>query len=314
MSELIGNKNPFFSIVIPTFNRAGFICKAIDSVLNQTFKDFELIIVDDGSTDNTKEVIEKYNDSRIKYFYQKNKERSAARNEGIRKSAGEYITFLDSDDYYLPQRLENLYNGIISKGSPIAFFYTGISFEKDGVILEREEINNSFKSDKDFIVWGVIGTPQACLHRAIFNKHKFNENFHISEDMELWLRIIHDGYKLYFIDMYDIIAVQHSGRSIDEFSNNSFFEMAKVLKFMFSKKHPGYGVSSVFKKLTWGSVYYGIARYNIYHNDKGKAIYYLTRSILAKPNYPQTKHKVFLIYKILFKKRNKLFQLKELIG
>jgi len=314
MSELKVNKIPFFSIVVPTYNRAGFICKAIESVLIQTFNDFELIIVDDGSTDNTKEVIEKYNDSRIKYFYQKNKERSAARNEGIRKSKGEYITFLDSDDYYLPQRLENLYNGIISKGSPIAFFYTGISFEKDGVILEREEINNSFKSDKDFIVWGVIGTPQACLHRAIFDKHKFNENFHISEDMELWLRIIHDGYKLYFIDMYDIIAVQHSGRSIDEFSNNSFFEMAKVLRFMFSKNHPGNDVSSVFKRSTWGSVNYGIAKYNIYNNNKWKAIYYLIKSIIAKPFYPQTKHKIFLICKIMVTKKNRLFQLKELIG
>ena len=314
MSELIGNKNPFFSIVVPTYNRAGFISKALDSVLIQTFNDFELIIIDDGSTDNTKEVIEKYNDSRIKYFFQNNKERSAARNEGIRISKGKYITFLDSDDYYLPQRLENIHNEIISKNSPEAFFYTGISFEKDGVILEREEINNNFKSYKDFIVWGVIGTPQACLHRAIFDKHKFNENFNISEDMELWLRIVHDGYKLYFIDKYDIIAVQHSGRSIDEFSNNSFFEMAKVLRFMFSKKHPGNDVSLIFKRSTWGSVNYGIARYYIYNNKKWKAIYYLIKSIIAKPFYPQTKHKIFLIYKTLFKKRTKLFQLKDLIG
>ena len=313
MNNASENK-PFFSIVVPTYNRAGFICKAIDSVLNQTFNKFELIIVDDGSTDNTSEIVNKYSDPRIKYFYQENKERSAARNEGIRRSTGEYITFLDSDDYYLPQRLGNLYNGIISKGSPIALFHTGISFEENGKISQREEINKIFMSDKDFIIWGVIGTPQACLHHSIFNKHKFNENINISEDMELWLRIVHDGYKLYFIDTYDIIALKHSGRSIDEFSHNSFFEMTKVLKIIFSKKHPGYGISKIYRKSTWSSVYYGIARYHINNNNKWKAIYYLIRSIIFDPLYPQTKHKLFLIYKILITKKNNISNLKNLIG
>ena len=94
--------NPYFSIIIPAFNRAHLISKAIDSVIAQTFEDWELIIVDDGSTDNTKDLICNYQekDSRINYIFQKNAERSAARNNGIANAKGEYICFLDSDDYW----------------------------------------------------------------------------------------------------------------------------------------------------------------------------------------------------------------------
>jgi glycosyltransferase involved in cell wall biosynthesis len=306
--------DPFFSIIIPTFNRAVLLPKAIESVLYQTFIYWELIIVDDGSTDNTKGIIVNYNDPRIKYFYQENKERSVARNNGILHSSGTYITFLDSDDYFLPERLENLYTEIKKRNNPVAFFYTGISFEEDGTIVKREEIINNFNSDKDFVVCGVIGTPQACLHSSIFKKHLFNENINISEDMELWLRIVSDGYKLNFIDQYDIVAVKHSGRSVNEFTQNSFYEMAKVLKFMFSKEHPGHYVSSRIKRFVWCGVFYGIARFNIYNRKKWKAIYFLVRSLLIMPENTQTKHKIFLIYKVLFKKKKELIQLKELIG
>src|SRR5690554_3168461 len=96
-------KKPLFSIVIPTFNRASYITKAIESVINQTINDWELIIIDDGSSDNTFEVIKPYLlDQRIKYQYQINQERSIARNNAVKISLGEYICFLDSDDYYLP--------------------------------------------------------------------------------------------------------------------------------------------------------------------------------------------------------------------
>src|ERR1051325_3991500 len=86
--------NPFFSVIIPTYNRADFIRKPIDSVLAQKFSSWELIIVDDGSTDNTGQVVKSFTDSRIHYVYQSNQERSAARNTGIKNSKGQYICFL----------------------------------------------------------------------------------------------------------------------------------------------------------------------------------------------------------------------------
>jgi len=97
-------KAPLVSVVIPTYNRAKFVTKAIESVLAQTYKDYEIIVVDDGSTDNTKEVLEPYMD-KIRYIYRENAGVSAARNTGIRAAFGQWIAFLDSDDVWQPEKL-----------------------------------------------------------------------------------------------------------------------------------------------------------------------------------------------------------------
>jgi len=106
---MIINKNskpkPKVSVIIPKHNRAALVIEAIDSVLAQTYKDFELIVVDDGSTDNTQDALKGYAD-RIRYIYQENQRRSEARNTGIKAASGEYIAFLDDDDLWLPQKLE----------------------------------------------------------------------------------------------------------------------------------------------------------------------------------------------------------------
>jgi glycosyltransferase involved in cell wall biosynthesis len=93
------------SVIIPTHNRAALLAEAIDSVLQQTFSDFELIIVDDGSTDDTPQVVAAYDDPRIVYIRQDGQERGAARNRGVAAAHGEFITFLDDDDWFLPHKL-----------------------------------------------------------------------------------------------------------------------------------------------------------------------------------------------------------------
>lgn len=96
---------PSVSVIIPTYNRAGDLKEAMHSVLNQTFVDFELIVVDDGSTDNTRDVAESFTDPRVRYIFQVNQGASSARNVGIQVSQGEFIAFLDSDDLFLPEKL-----------------------------------------------------------------------------------------------------------------------------------------------------------------------------------------------------------------
>src|SRR5687767_197530 len=93
------------SVVIPTYNRADYIARTIQSVLQQTYASFELIVVDDGSTDNTETVVSSFTDTRINYHKKANAERAAARNYGVRKANGLYITFLDSDDLFMPDHL-----------------------------------------------------------------------------------------------------------------------------------------------------------------------------------------------------------------
>lgn len=94
------------SVIIPAYNSAKFLAESIRSVLDQTFQDFELIVVDDGSTDNTHEIVSDFASPKIKYLYQKNQGPPTARNAGIRASAGRYIAFLDADDLWLPAKLE----------------------------------------------------------------------------------------------------------------------------------------------------------------------------------------------------------------
>lgn len=97
--------SPKVSVVIPAYNQADYLGQAIQSVINQTYQDWELIVVDDGSTDNTAKVLSRFSDARISYIYQANKGLPGARNTGIELSSGEYLAFLDSDDYYHPEKL-----------------------------------------------------------------------------------------------------------------------------------------------------------------------------------------------------------------
>jgi glycosyltransferase involved in cell wall biosynthesis len=97
---------PKVSVIIPTYNYDRFLGEAIHSVLAQTFQDFELVVVDDGSTDNTKQVVSNFADERIKYIYQQNQGVSAARNTGISACCGDYVALLDADDVWVPQKLE----------------------------------------------------------------------------------------------------------------------------------------------------------------------------------------------------------------
>src|SRR5262245_46961170 len=106
---------PKVSVIIPTHNRADFLRDAIFSVLNQTFQDFEIIVVDDASTDNTSEVIGAFNDERIRYLrHDTNKGGSAARNTGILNSQCDYIAFLDDDDQWLPEKLAKQVDTLIA--------------------------------------------------------------------------------------------------------------------------------------------------------------------------------------------------------
>lgn len=128
---------PKVSIVIPTYNRSRFVCEAIESVLNQSFKDFEIIVVDDGSTDNTKEALKKYS-NHISYIYQDNRGRSLARSAGIKAAKGDYIAFLDDDDIWLPGKLEkqvDFFNTFADIG--LVHTFTEVINEQ-GLLLEKE--------------------------------------------------------------------------------------------------------------------------------------------------------------------------------
>lgn len=121
------NEDMIFSVVIPSYNREKVVARAINSVLNQTYQDFEIIVVDDGSIDKTKEVVRAIDDCRIRYVFQDNQGANAARNNGIIHAKGDYITFLDSDDQYEPTMLEEQLK-VFEKDDSIGFLYTKLDY------------------------------------------------------------------------------------------------------------------------------------------------------------------------------------------
>jgi glycosyltransferase involved in cell wall biosynthesis len=183
-------KKPLVSVIIPTYNRARMIKEAVDSVLAQDFKDFELIVVDDGSTDNTSDVLSSYADD-ISIFYQENKGVSAARNRGIAEASGQFIAFLDSDDLWLPKKLT----------TQVEFF----NQTPDALICQTAEVwirngirVNPKKRHKKFS--GIIFEPSLALclvspsavmmrQELLDSAGSFDETLPVCEDYDLWLRI-----------------------------------------------------------------------------------------------------------------------------
>src|ERR1044071_9472053 len=115
------NNTITFSIIMPVYNREGIVEQTIQSVLRQSYRDYELIIVDDGSTDNTEEVIKNISDEKISYYKIKNSERGAARNFGVKKAKNDYVAFLDSDDLLYPHHLSVAYQNIDTLKCPEVF-------------------------------------------------------------------------------------------------------------------------------------------------------------------------------------------------
>ncbi len=291
-------KRPFFSIVIPTYNRAHLIGKSIESVLNQTFSDFELIIVDDGSTDNTCEVVAGYNDSRIKYIYQKNTERSAARNNGIRNSLGLYVCFLDSDDYFLAERLKSLRGYIEKRGFPEVFIYTGKQNEINGVLYVANEYHG-FKKEEfylDNMITEIIHSQQVCVSTTILKRTFFNEHLSVSEDMELWLRIA-DKYEVVCLpNETSVVIVDHQERTVTKANYTRFFKQLAAIRTMFGTGHPGQRrVRFRTKQFMFSYVYFGIAKGYLSTGRRVMAVWFLIRSIISDVCNRQIKHRIYIL-------------------
>jgi glycosyltransferase involved in cell wall biosynthesis len=186
------NETILFSIIIPSFNRGHLIGSTIRSVLAQEHSNWELIIVDDGSTDDTKEQVLRYKDPRILYHYQDNAERSAARNKGLSLSKGEFICFLDSDDQWIPEHLSIVESTLRANNFLTALYFTGVQWNfEDG---RKEDVLFEPVSDKpiEYVIKNQIGPSTQCVHRKIIEKHRFDENLRVNEDVELNTRIVNE--------------------------------------------------------------------------------------------------------------------------
>lgn len=207
--------NPFFSIVIPTYNRAQLVSECIRSVLKQTFDRFEIIVVDDGSTDITEEAVKAVTSDKLFYYKKNNEERGAARNFGIKKSRGQYITFLDSDDRMKPNHLAVLFAQLEQAQEDFIatkyIFFDGITTK---IPRDVKLLSAGYHTYTTFL----IGNPLACcftVRRENPNLILFNEDRDISI-MEDWIFLLENlqKKKLFLLDVYTLEMRDHSSRSM----------------------------------------------------------------------------------------------------
>jgi glycosyltransferase involved in cell wall biosynthesis len=283
-----------FSIVMPTYNRANLIGKAIRSVLGQEYSNWELLIIDDGSTDDTEKIVGQFNDARIQYVFQKNQERSAARNNGVRQANGDYICFLDSDDYYLPNFL-NVFEQSIQKNKLKEAFYFCNTFceNSNGELTKSVGANVSFSDSYDFLLINTIGTPRVCLPARIAKNYPFDLSIKNGEDFELWLRLIGD-LDIKYINEYTQVFIDHENRSIndnviDQVENAIQLREEVALKYIDKFSEKAYIYFKNQNNIKFARTYLGVRRlkcikYSIRiilssSSSKKEAVYMLLKSI-----------------------------------
>ena len=180
-----------FSVILPVYNGSEFLSEAIDSVLNQTYYNFELIIVDDNSNDDSAQIIKNYDDERIKYFKnKKNKERSFSRNLGISKSNYNWITFIDYDDKFEPNRLDCLKNEIKKNINNLFFVNCYKLIDDNSNIIGKKDLPKSeFLRLSDLLKKNHISLQSVLINKSLLLDNKFDELVNSSEDYKLWLNL-----------------------------------------------------------------------------------------------------------------------------
>ncbi|NVJ91770.1 MAG: glycosyltransferase family 2 protein [Methylocystaceae bacterium] len=224
-------ETPHISIILPTYNRANMLVEAIESVRAQTFSNFELIIVDNGSADDTCQRVDQIKDERIVFITIKHANVSAARNIAVAKAKGKYIAFLDDDDLWLPKKLEKFYD-LFQKYPETIFAYSSWYY-RDG----QKDIFLEATAEGDIrhylLLFGRIGTPSVMLPRTRFIQiGAFDETMTIGEDTDLWCRLSTLGEIRAIKDPLTIVR-KHSGNTIippDLFAKNRLKTIQKIFQ------------------------------------------------------------------------------------
>ncbi|MEE8380892.1 MAG: glycosyltransferase [Thermodesulfobacteriota bacterium] len=191
---------PKVSVIIPTYNRAHVLREAIDSVLSQKYSDLELLVVDDGSTDHTKEVVSSYT-SKLNYIYQEHKGVSAARNRGIKHTKGDYLAFLDSDDLWLPDKLSTQMR-FMEDHPEIHICYTEERWIRRGVRVNPMKKHRKYSGMifEHCLPLCIVSPSSVLIARSLLEEiGVFDEELKVCEDYDLWLRIS-ARYPIYLLD------------------------------------------------------------------------------------------------------------------
>ena len=235
------NKIPFFSVIIPVYNRCDFIEEAIQSVLNQSYTDFEIICVDDGSTDGSGKIIERMAavDSRITVFTQPNRGRCRARNRGIDAAKGSWIAFLDSDDGYFQNHLEVMFE-LINSNKQLAGFATemvigGKVKKYEGISATRSE---TILDLYNFIQSNPISLNQFCYSKAICPELRFPDIDIVASEDFLFMRIFSHKQKMLKVNIITNYVNDHPLRSVNLINAADFVKWNTFTTDYFLRHYP----------------------------------------------------------------------------
>ena len=207
---------PTVSVVIPAYNRAHIVGRAVRSVLNQTYQGFELIVVDDGSADDTGGAVKAFKDGRLRYLrHEKNRGAAAARNRGIGAARGRYVAFLDSDDEWLPEKLAKEVAVFQASGPAVGLVYCGkalLNEESDRILKVRMPTSQGDVYEK-LLAWDFIGSSSRVTVRkeTLDAVGGFDEQFKTCHDWELWLRVARVS-RVAFVPEVLVKRYLHSGQ------------------------------------------------------------------------------------------------------
>jgi glycosyltransferase involved in cell wall biosynthesis len=279
---------PLFSIVVTCYNYGQYLQQSLQSVLDQTCADFEVIVIDDGSTDNTPDVMEQYTaDSRFKYIRQANAGQPKAKNRGIAESSGEFIAFLDADDIWLQQTKLEKQLALFADPQVGAVYARRKWINQDGVeisgderVLRRGSILDHVFID-NFICFSSSVIRRSCLDEVGY----FDENLPMGIDYDLWIRLA-ARYRFDYVD--EALVKYRTGHA--NLSKNTMKRYDCAHKIMHKALHDPL-ISSRFSwyvpRLAWADTWSNMASYLAAGGNKSEAWRYFSKALLQFPVYPQ---------------------------
>ncbi|MDD2541270.1 MAG: glycosyltransferase family A protein [Desulfuromonadaceae bacterium] len=226
------------SVIIPTYNSGKYICEALDSVLHQTYSDYEIIVIDDGSTDTTREII-KNRFQTVRYYYVENSGVSAARNLGISMAQGELIAFLDADDKWLPEKLEKQV-ALFNNNDKLGMVFTENSFfNEQGITMSKANKRERLMSGdivRNIFLNSYVATPTVMVRKNVFDTvGLFEEGLIVAEDDNMWMRI-GMGFRVELIDKPMVLCRITEG-SLSRKNHNIYMGVKASIEII-KKKYP----------------------------------------------------------------------------
>ncbi|GAB2473749.1 hypothetical protein GCM10011375_25450 [Hymenobacter qilianensis] len=273
--------SPFFSVIIPTYNRAGFITTTLESVVQQKFANWEVLVIDDGSTDETAQRVNALSDTRIQYIAKVNGERGAARNYGLARAKGEYVLFLDSDDRLLFNHLKVLHDNIQKLNHP-NFIATKYNFDRDGTLADSDlaSVAEGWYG-LDFFVRGNALACNICVRRENQDLRLFEEDRRYAA-VEDWMFMLENMQRdrVYIVDALTLTMNDHDARSMRSDNTALVRKLQLALDWMLARV----ALTPEQQRTLIGRVYYLCAIHAYADDHRKEALHYARR---AAPNLPR---------------------------